>query len=114
MPNRDGAAVARSPEDLRRVGNYVAALEHGIARLKTLPLSIRLVRELHEKLMTGVRGDHATPGELCRSQTGLARPAPRWRRRPACHRRTTRCSMTWVRAKSFSTTKPCRRWSRPR
>ena len=69
-----GAAVARSPEDLREVGNYVAALEHGIARLKTLPLSIRLVRELHEKLMTGVRGDHATPGELRRSQNWIGPP----------------------------------------
>ena len=69
-----GAAVARSPEDLREVGNYVAALEHGIARLKTLPLSIRLVRELHEKLMTGVRGDHAAPGELRRSQNWIGPP----------------------------------------
>jgi Fic family protein len=47
-----GVAVLRSPEDLREVGNYVAALEHGIVRLKSLPLSIRLVCELHEKLMT--------------------------------------------------------------
>jgi len=69
-----GVVVARSPEDLREVGNYVAALEHGIARLKTLPLSIRLVRELHEKLMTGVRGDHATPGELRRSQNWIGPP----------------------------------------
>ena len=69
-----GAAVARSPEDLREVGNYVVALEHGVARLKTLPLSIRLVRELHEKLMTGVRGDHATPGELRRSQNWIGPP----------------------------------------
>ncbi len=69
-----GAAVARSPEDLREVGNYVAALEHGIARLKTLPLSVRLVRELHEKLMTGVRGDYATPGELRRSQNWIGPP----------------------------------------
>jgi Fic family protein len=68
------AAVARSPEDLREVGNYVAALEHGIARLKTLPLSVRLVCELHEKLMTGVRGDHATPGELRRSQNWIGPP----------------------------------------
>src|SRR5216684_1572376 len=45
-----GAIVERSPEDLREVGNYVVALEHGIRRLKTLPLSLRLVRELHEKL----------------------------------------------------------------
>src|SRR3984957_10533434 len=51
-----GAAVERSPDDLREVGNYVLALEYGIERLKTLPLSLRLVRELHEKLMTGVRG----------------------------------------------------------
>ena len=69
-----GAVVARSPEDLREVGNYVAALEHGIARLKTLPLSVRLVRELHEKLMTSVRGHHATPGELRRSQNWIGPP----------------------------------------
>src|SRR5713101_6027508 len=43
-----GAAVERSPEDLREVGNYVVALEYGIKRLRTLPLSLRLVRELHE------------------------------------------------------------------
>src|SRR5713226_1369081 len=55
-----GAAVERSPEDLREVGNYVVALEHGISRLKELPLCVRIVRELHEKLMTGVRGHQAT------------------------------------------------------
>jgi Fic family protein len=69
-----GAAVERSPEDLREVGNYVVALEHGIERLKTLPLSLRLVRELHEKLMTGVRGEHATPGEFRRTQNWIGRP----------------------------------------
>ncbi len=66
-----GAAVERSPEDLREVGNYVLALEYGIKRLKTLPLSLRLVRELHEKLMTGVRGEHATPGEFRRVQNWI-------------------------------------------
>jgi Fic family protein len=69
-----GAAVERSPEDLREVGNYVVALEHGIERLKTLPLSLRLVRELHEKLMTGVRGQHATPGEFRRTQNWIGPP----------------------------------------
>jgi Fic family protein len=69
-----GAAVERSPDDLREVGNYVAALEYGIERIKTLPLSLRLVRELHEKLMTGVRGQHATPGEFRRSQNWIGRP----------------------------------------
>jgi len=69
-----GAAVERSPEDLREVGNYVVALEYGIERLKTLPLSLRLVRELHEKLMTGVRGQHATPGEFRRTQNWIGPP----------------------------------------
>jgi len=69
-----GAAVERSPEDLREVGNYVVALEYGIERLKTLPLSLRLVRELHEKLMAGVRGQHATPGEFRRTQNWIGPP----------------------------------------
>jgi len=69
-----GAAVERSPDDLREVGNYVVALEYGIERLKTLPLSLRLVRELHEKLMTGVRGQHATQGEFRRSQNWIGPP----------------------------------------
>ena len=40
-----GAVVERSPEDLREVGNYVVALEHGLGRLNKLPLSLRLVRD---------------------------------------------------------------------
>jgi Fic family protein len=66
-----GVAVERSPADLREVGNYVVALEYGVERLRTLPLSLRLVRELHEKLMRGVRGDLATPGEFRRSQNWI-------------------------------------------
>jgi Fic family protein len=64
-------AAAGNADDLREVHNYVTALEHGIGRLKELPLSLRLVRELHEKLMTGVRGEHATPGEFRRSQNWI-------------------------------------------
>ena len=69
-----GAAVGRSPDDLREVANYVVALEHGLGRLGSLPLSLRLVRELHEKLMRGVRGDRATPGEFRRSQNWIGPP----------------------------------------
>jgi Fic family protein len=69
-----GAAVDRSPEDLREVGNYVVALEHGILRLAELPLCVRLVRELHEKLMTGVRGGQATPGKFRTIQNWIGRP----------------------------------------
>jgi len=66
-----GASVDRSPDDLREVGNYVTALEHGLKRLDSLPLSLRLVRELHERLMTGVRGGYATPGEFRRTQNWI-------------------------------------------
>lgn len=58
-------------DDVREVRNYVTALEYGIARLEALPLSLRLVRELHERLMRGVRGDRATPGEFRRSQNWI-------------------------------------------
>ncbi len=64
-------AAASNADDLREVHDYVSALEHGIARLKDLPLSLRLVRELHEQLMRGVRGDKATPGEFRRSQNWI-------------------------------------------
>jgi Fic family protein len=66
-----GAIVDRSPEDLREVGNYVTAMEHGVSRLQSLPLSLRLIREIHEKLMSGVRGNMATPGEFRRSQNWI-------------------------------------------
>jgi len=66
-----GAAVERSPADMHEVANYVVALEYGVERLRSLPLSLRLVRELHEKLMRGVRGDVATPGEFRRSQNWI-------------------------------------------
>jgi len=66
-----GAVVERSASDLREVGNYVVALEYGIKRLESLPLSLRLIRELHERLMKGVRGDHATPGQFRKSQNWI-------------------------------------------
>jgi Fic family protein len=69
-----GAIVERSPDDLREVGNYVTALEHGISLLKKLPISVRLIRELHKKLMQGVRGEHATPGDLRKTQNWIGRP----------------------------------------
>lgn len=71
LANEAGAYVNRSPDDLKEVSNYVKALDYGIKRLKTLPLSLRLVREIHEKLMEGVRGDHATPGQFRKSQNWI-------------------------------------------
>ncbi len=57
--------------DVREVRNYVAALQYGLERLQSLPLSLRLVKELHAKLMQGVRGERATPGEFRRSQNWI-------------------------------------------
>jgi Fic family protein len=61
-------------DDVLEVRNYVTALEYGIGRLAELPLSLRLVRELHAQLMDGVRGERATPGEFRRSQNWIGPP----------------------------------------
>jgi Fic family protein len=53
--------------DAREVANYVKALEFGLERVKTLPVSLRLIREVHACLMEGVRGGLLTPGEFRRS-----------------------------------------------
>lgn len=70
------SGVQRPPpeSDVHEVLNYVHALEYGLQRLVTLPVSLRLLRELHERLMTGVRGNSATPGEFRRSQNWIGRP----------------------------------------
>ena len=59
------------PKDIHEVVNYVAAMNHGLDRLKTLPLSLRLVREIHGKLLTGARGANHTPGEFRKSQNWI-------------------------------------------
>lgn len=63
----------QATDDVIEVKNYLKALNHGLERLKTLPLSLRLVREIHERLMTGVRGGtpDKTPGEFRRSQNWI-------------------------------------------
>lgn len=57
--------------DLGEVRNYVDALEFGIRRLEELPLSLRLVKEIHALLMQGVRGGQAAPGEFRSSQNWI-------------------------------------------
>ena len=62
------------PLDVREVYNYVTALEYGLERLHSLPLSLRLIQEIHAQLMEGVRGEHQTPGEFRRSQNWIGPP----------------------------------------
>ncbi len=60
--------------DVREVHNYMRALDYGLERSKTLPVSLRLIREMHGILMEGVRGEHLTPGEFRRSQNWIGPP----------------------------------------
>jgi Fic family protein len=59
---------AHTPKDVDEVINYVRAMKHGISRLTEFPVSVRLIKELHARLLKGVRGSHLTPGETRRSQ----------------------------------------------
>jgi Fic family protein len=60
--------------DLREVVNYTRALDHALKSLDRLPLSLRLIRETHAILMSGVRGEVMTPGEFRRSQNWIGPP----------------------------------------
>ena len=59
------------PRDVDDVVNYVRAMNHGLERLNDLPVSVRLIREIHAELLKGVRGSHLTPGELRRTQNWI-------------------------------------------
>ncbi|MEN6476000.1 MAG: Fic family protein [Syntrophaceae bacterium] len=64
----------QSPEkvnDVDEVVNYIKALNYGMERLDTLPMSNRLIREIHEVLLKGVRGAMKTPGEFKRTQNWI-------------------------------------------
>jgi len=69
-----GVAVKQNPDDLQEVQNYISALDFSLKRLDELPLSLRLIKEIHEKMMQGVRGSHATPGEFRKSQNWIGPP----------------------------------------
>src|SRR5208282_3881513 len=64
-------AEGKRLHDTGEVVNYVRALNHGIGRLATLPLSLRLIREIHAELMHGARGAGKAPGEFRRSQNWI-------------------------------------------
>lgn len=63
-----------SPDGIREVVNYVDALKWGLERLKELPLSLRLIREIHALLLNNVRGSNKNPGEFRTSQNWIGPP----------------------------------------
>lgn len=65
------AAIPDNPQDIEEVVNYIHALNHGLRRLDTLPLSLRLMREIHGLLLQGVRGANRHPGDFRTSQNWI-------------------------------------------
>src|SRR5438034_729784 len=69
--------IEQSIPDVREVSNYVRALEHGLARLRQIPLTLNLIKELHGILLRGVRGQEMQPGEFRQRQNWIGRPGSR-------------------------------------
>ena len=64
-------------EDVQEVSNYVAAMNHGLERMRAgFPLSLRLIREIHEILLSKGRGSGKQPGEFRRSQNWIGGSRP--------------------------------------
>ncbi len=67
-------AAGTPPEDVREVANYVRALEFARQRMNEIPLSLRLIRETHAKLLEGVRGANRRLGEFRTVQNWIGAP----------------------------------------
>lgn len=67
----DSVDNSEKRNDIADVVNYVAAMNYGLERLKTLPISLRLIREIHAKLISGVRGSTKNPGEFRKTQNWI-------------------------------------------
>ena len=73
----ESEAMAGQPiDDIREVSNYIDAMMFGLERLKTLPLSLRLICEMHGRLLQSGRGENQRPGEFRRSQNWIGGTRP--------------------------------------
>lgn len=68
-----GATNEETPQDFPEIINYIRAINYGIERIKKdeFPMSLRLIREVHKVLLTGVRGQHKSPGEFRATQNWI-------------------------------------------
>jgi Fic family protein len=74
--HENSAAPGVPLEDVQEVSNYIAALEQGMTLLKKLPLSLRMLKEVHQVLVSGTRGHTKTPGEFRKRQNWIGGPDP--------------------------------------
>ena len=70
------AQAGQPIDDIREVSNYVDAMIYGLERLQELPLSLRLIREMHARLLQSGRGGNKDPGEFRRSQNWIGGTRP--------------------------------------
>lgn len=70
------AQAGKPVDDVREVSNYVDAMMYGLERLETLPMSLRLIREMHARLLKSGRGGTKDPGEFRRSQNWIGARDP--------------------------------------
>ena len=68
---------AENPDDVEEVVNYIEALNESLPKLDKLPVSVRLIRQVHETLMRGVRGQNKNPGEIRKTQNWIGSPGVR-------------------------------------
>lgn len=61
-------------QDVDEILNYIMAMNYGLERLEGFPMSLRLIKEIHQKLLSGVRGGHKSPGEFRTSQNWIGGP----------------------------------------
>jgi Fic family protein len=98
--------------DVTEVVNYVKAMNYGLDRLQTLPMSLRLIKEIHGILLEGVRGSESRPGEFKRSQNWIGPPAVRSTRPLMCSLPPMRHSRPWGPWSVTCTQRSgCRSWS---
>ncbi|AWM27622.1 MloA (plasmid) [Sinorhizobium fredii CCBAU 25509] len=70
-------AISGEPvDDIREVSNYVDAMMFGLERMRQLPLSLRLIREMHQRLLDSGRGGKRSPGEFRTSQNSIGGTRP--------------------------------------
>ncbi|AGG70847.1 Fic family protein [Sinorhizobium meliloti] len=70
-------AISGEPvDDIREVSNYVDAMMFGLERMRQLPLSLRLIREMHQRLLDSGRGGRRSPGEFRTSQNWIGGTRP--------------------------------------